>query len=218
MISSNLKKRFFTSAFLLFSIYLAFVNNLFMIFLLMIIGIFSLIEFFNINGKINKKSISRLFFNFIFSIFIFILFTVFFIFYNSLISKVVIYCLLLTCISSDIGGFIFGKFFKGKKLTKISPNKTVSGAIGSVILSCGVFSILVFVIFGIFSLNIILIGAVTSIACQLGDLFFSFLKRKAKLKDTGAFLPGHGGVLDRIDGILLGLPIGFLILFLIYQQ
>ena len=205
MISSNLKKRFFTSAFLLFSIYLAFVNNLFMIFLLMIIGIFSLIEFFNINGKINKKSISRLFFNFIFSIFIFILFTVFFIFYNSLISKVVIYCLLLTCISSDIGGFIFGKFFKGKKLTKISPNKTVSGAIGSVILSCGVFSILVFVIFGIFSLNIILIGAVTSIACQLGDLFFSFLKRKAKLKDTGAFLPGHGGVLDRIDGILLGL-------------
>ena len=166
MISSNLKKRFFTSAFLLFSIYLAFVNNLFMIFLLMIIGIFSLIEFFNINGKINKKSISRLFFNFIFLIFIFILFTVFFIFYNSLISKVVIYCLLLTCISSDIGGFIFGKFFKGKKLTKISPNKTVSGAIGSVILSCGVFSILVFVIFGIFSLNIILIGAVTSIACH----------------------------------------------------
>ena len=63
---------------------------------------------------------------------------------------------------------------------------------------------------------IIIIGCITSISCQLGDLFFSFLKRKSSLKDTGNFLPGHGGVLDRIDSILIGLPIGFLTLLIIY--
>ena len=67
-----------------------------------------------------------------------------------------------------------------------------------------------------FDPNIIIIGLVTSISCQAGDLFFSFLKRKSMLKDTGNFLPGHGGVLDRIDGILVGMPIGFLTLLIIY--
>ena len=57
---------------------------------------------------------------------------------------------------------------------------------------------------------------ITSISCQLGDLFFSYLKRKAKVKDSGNFLPGHGGVLDRLDGILLGIPFGFLTLTLIF--
>ena len=63
---------------------------------------------------------------------------------------------------------------------------------------------------------IVIIGLITSISCQIGDLFFSFLKRKSSLKDTGNFLPGHGGVLDRIDGILIGMPIGFLTLLIIY--
>ena len=63
---------------------------------------------------------------------------------------------------------------------------------------------------------ILIIGIITSIGCQIGDLFFSFLKRKSSLKDTGNFLPGHGGVLDRIDGILVGMPIGFLTLLIIY--
>ena len=67
-----------------------------------------------------------------------------------------------------------------------------------------------------FDPNIIIIGLVTSISCQTGDLFFSFLKRKSLIKDTGNFLPGHGGVLDRIDGILVGMPIGFLTLLIIY--
>ena len=66
------------------------------------------------------------------------------------------------------------------------------------------------------NLKIIIIASLTSVATQLGDLFFSLLKRKAKIKDTGNFLPGHGGVLDRIDGILLGIPIGFISLVIFY--
>ena len=70
---------------------------------------------------------------------------------------------------------------------------------------------------GSFKFYSILLGIIISISCQLGDLFFSFLKRKAKIKDTGNFLPGHGGVLDRVDGILLGLPVGFVSLILLFQ-
>ena len=67
-----------------------------------------------------------------------------------------------------------------------------------------------------FTINVIVISLLTSVSCQLGDLIFSFLKRKAKIKDTGNFFPGHGGVLDRIDGILLGTPLGFILFILIY--
>tara|TARA_Y100000768_G_C23905489_1_gene647344 strand:- start:411 stop:779 length:369 start_codon:yes stop_codon:yes gene_type:complete len=122
----------------------------------------------------------------------------------------------LCCISSDIGGFIFGKIFKGKKLTKISPKKTVSGAIGSLVLGV----ITVFLLFNFFLKEFyiqgILIGLITSLACQIGDLFFSFLKRKAKLKDTSNFLPGHGGILDRLDGIYFGIPIGMISITLLF--
>ena len=110
----------------------------------------------------------------------------------------------------------FWKIFKGPKLSKISPNKTVSGAFGSLIFST------IFIVFIIYYLTqsfepfIIGVGLITSTSCQIGDLFFSFLKRKSALKDTGNFLPGHGGVLDRIDGILLGLPVGLLSLLIIY--
>ena len=133
-----------------------------------------------------------------------------------LILKILFFIILTTCIVSDIGGFVFGKFFKGPKLTKISPNKTISGSIGSVIFS------IIFILSSIYFLNknfdlsIIVVGFITSLACQIGDLFFSFLKRKSFLKDSGNFLPGHGGILDRIDGILLGMPAGFLTLLMIY--
>ena len=103
----------------------------------------------------------------------------------------------------------FCKLFKGPKLIKISPNKTYSGAIGSII-SSGIFSFCNIYFCRKFNLKILLIGIITSLASQFGDLFFSYIKRKAKIKDTGNFLPGHGGVLDRLDGILFGLPIGFL--------
>ena len=78
------------------------------------------------------------------------------------------------------------------------------------------FSSLIFFFTNNINLTIILIGIITSVACQIGDLFFSFLKRKAKIKDTGNFLPGHGGILDRLDGILLGVPLGFFSLTILY--
>ena len=115
--------------------------------------------------------------------------------------------LISVCVCSDIGGFIFGKIFKGQKLTKISPRKTVSGSLGSFILPLGLVPFFYyFVGFDIFELLFILI--IVSFFCQTGDIFISYLKRKAKLKDTGRFLPGHGGMLDRIDGILFAIPLG----------
>ena len=81
---------------------------------------------------------------------------------------------------------------------------------GSIIFTISIFSISIFYITNSLNLKILLYATITSLSCQIGDLFFSFLKRKAKVKDTGNFFPGHGGVLDRIDGILLGVPIGFI--------
>ena len=112
------------------------------------------------------------------------------------------------CIFSDIGGYVIGKTIGGKKLTKISPKKTISGSIGSF---C--FSIVPFLLFYNFdqseysySFNNFLLCLEISLVCQLGDIFVSYIKRKAKVKDTGNFLPGHGGLLDRIDGIIFVIP------------
>ena len=119
----------------------------------------------------------------------------------------------LICICSDIGGFVFGKTFGGKKLTKISPNKTISGTIGS--FSFSIFTPILFYNFDqyeySFSINNILFCLLISLVCQLGDLFISYLKRKAKIKDTGFILPGHGGLLDRVDGIIFAVPFAYLL-------
>ena len=130
--------------------------------------------------------------------------------------KIILFILLLGCIASDIGGYIFGNLFKGVKLTKISPNKTISGSAGSLFLTIVTMTSLIFLITKSVSLNLIALSILTSIYCQLGDLFFSYLKRKAKIKDTGNFFPGHGGVLDRIDGILLAIPLGLITTLLIF--
>ena len=117
------------------------------------------------------------------------------------------------CIFSDVGGLFFGKIFKGKKLTKISPNKTISGSIGSFILSIILAPFFYYFFQEDFNslFNLTTLAIIVSFSCQLGDLFISFLKRKAKVKNTGDMLPGHGGVLDRIDGILFAVPIGIFI-------
>ena len=118
---------------------------------------------------------------------------------------------LAICIFSDVGGYIVGKSIKGPKLTKISPNKTISGSIGSVLFSFIPLIILNYFLPDNFLLsksNIIFCFEIT-VVCQLGDLFISFFKRKAKVKDTGKILPGHGGLLDRIDGIIFALPYAY---------
>jgi len=132
--------------------------------------------------------------------------------------------IILICIFTDIGGYVFGKVFKGPKLTKISPNKTYSGLLGSFI-----FPVIVSLIYnkyytltgtyfssklpGVnFELNFLFFILFISMISQLGDLIISFFKRKAKVKDTGNLLPGHGGLLDRIDGLIFVIPILYLTL------
>ena len=135
-----------------------------------------------------------------------------FIFFSNFVQlKIILYILLLGCVASDIGGYIFGKIIKGPKLTKISPNKTISGSIGSFI-----FSLILTPFFYKFFLSydlliFIILTMFVSFASQVGDLLVSLIKRKAKVKDTSDLLPGHGGILDRIDGILVALPIGLFI-------
>ena len=124
--------------------------------------------------------------------------------------------IILICIFTDIGGYVFGKTFKGPKLTKISPNKTIAGAIGSIIFSIFLITLLTLDMTKNFNVNFLVVGAITSIGCQIGDLFFSLLKRKSNLKDTGKYLPGHGGILDRVDGILLGVPLGVISLITLF--
>ena len=212
MITNNLKKRILTSFFLLLLILIIFKYDFVLIYSLIILGVLSIIEFNGITNIIFKNKIIKMFINYFFIIYIFLFCYLLFFFSNFIGLKILLYILLIGCVSSDIGGYISGKLFKGPRLTKISPKKTYTGALGSIILSTFSISVLFFFLINNLNFKIILIGVMTSISCQFGDLFFSYLKRKAKIKDTGNFLPGHGGVLDRVDGILLGIPVGFLTL------
>ena len=206
-------KRVITSLVLLFIIYISIQNSLILFLLLMAISYLSLTEF----NLILKKIYKNLFFNYFFSyllsviyIFIFILSIWFYLTPLTNPNIVSVIFLLLICISTDIGGFVFGNIIGGKKLTKVSPNKTYSGIVGSFI-----FSIIIGYLFRnyyneilIIKSNILILIILISSISQFGDLMISFLKRKAKIKDSGSILPGHGGILDRIDGMLLALPIG----------
>ena len=126
--------------------------------------------------------------------------------------KVYLLYSILVAIMSDIGGLVFGKAFKGKKLIKISPNKTISGSIGSFIFSLLLIPFFYEELIKYDFLILVLITIIISLTSQLGDLFISSLKRKAKVKDTSDILPGHGGILDRIDGIIFAIPVGLLLL------
>ena len=134
----------------------------------------------------------------------------------------IIILILIICISTDVGGYTFGKLFKGRKLTKISPNKTYSGMIGSFFLSI-IFSSIYLDYYNIYIIarteiisffDFIFIIVVSSIS-QMGDIFVSYFKRKSKIKNTGKIIPGHGGILDRIDGMIFVFPSTYLILNLI---
>tara|TARA_Y100000590_G_scaffold267785_1_gene300715 strand:+ start:157 stop:801 length:645 start_codon:yes stop_codon:yes gene_type:complete len=122
-------------------------------------------------------------------------------------------------ISSDIGGYVFGKIFKGKKLTKISPNKTVSGLFGSYLLSIICLFIYQYQFGNIFvegqqlNIKIFLITIVFSTVAQAGDLTISYFKRLEKIKDTGKILPGHGGILDRIDGLMFVIILAYFLYY-----
>ena len=215
MISIDLKKRILTSLILLSLILLIFNSNMILIYFLIISGVLSILEFIQLTKKIVLNKLFLFLLNIFFIFYIFIFTYIFFFFSNIPGLKIILFILLMGCIASDIGGYIFGKTFKGPKLTKISPKKTYSGAAGSIIFTLILMCLLFLNFIQPFSYKIILVGIMTSIFCQIGDLFFSLLKRKANLKDTGKILPGHGGILDRLDGIFFGLPIGFLTLIIL---
>ena len=216
MKKNNLKKRIFTSLVLIFFIFLIFNSLYLMTSSLLILGILSILEFFNLSKKIFNKKIYLFLSNLLFIICISIFSFFFFLLYNFQQSKFILAVLLIGFVASDIGGYMLGKILKGPKLTKISPNKTFSGAIGSFILSCTLFSSLIYYETKVFNFKIVIIGLMISLFCQIGDLFFSYLKRKADIKDTGNLLPGHGGLLDRLDGIFFGIPLGFVTLILLF--
>ncbi len=216
MTFSNLKKRIFTSILLFVLIISIFIFDYILIFSLIVIGVLSILEFMNLIKKIKFRDYTTFFLNFFFITYIFVFCTFFYIFTQLPHLEILLFVTLLGCIASDIGGFVIGKIFKGPRLTKISPNKTISGAFGSVLLTILTFMTLLYYYTNIISINVFIVGLVTSVACQLGDLLFSFLKRKAKIKDTGNFLPGHGGFLDRLDGIFFGTPVGLITFILAF--
>ena len=216
MIEKNLIKRIITSLILLFVLLSMFLSSTMMILSSIIISSITYYEFNRLFYKIFKKKIFKIIFSGIVLLYLFIfVFIIFFIESSSNLEsnyKLFLFYSILVSINSDIGGFIIGKFFKGKKLTKISPNKTISGSAGGFMFS--LLTVLVFYKdFYFMNINFLIVATlIISFVSQTGDLIISYLKRLAKLKDTGTILPGHGGFLDRIDGILFAVPIGLLLL------
>ena len=215
--SIELKKRIITSILLLSLLFVMFSYSYILIISTIIIGLISWIEFYALISKIVKKNDSKskiLRFLYKSLSLLYLSGLVFFIISAKLINLnlylVFIYSLLIA-ILSDIGGLVVGKIFKGKKLTKISPNKTISGSLGSFIFSLFLIPFFLGHFYDYNILIIILFTIIISFASQLGDLLISLLKRKAKVKNTSDLLPGHGGVLDRIDGIIFAIPVGLLI-------
>ena len=220
--SKNLVKRVFTSLVLILILFVCLNFNKYLWLLLIITAsIICFFEFNNIAKKIWKRKKTIIYLsNILSSIFlIFVIFSSYELYTSG--SKLDIIFILLVCIFSDIGGYVVGKLAGGKKLTKISPKKTISGSIGSFIFS--LLPIIIFLILHEYTkdasykmqfsfINIIFLTLFLSFVCQVGDLIISYFKRKAKIKDTGSLLPGHGGLLDRIDGLIFVLPISMIVL------
>mgnify|MGYP001327827346 CR=1 FL=1 len=210
MINKELQKRILSSTILIpVSFFFIIEGSLTFIFFISLIFLLTSFEWFRMTKDKDLLRIFGLFF----------LFLSFFstIYLRQYIGLNFFLFLIIICIFTDTGGYIFGKTFKGPKLTKISPKKTYSGVIGS-FLSSLLFGIIYIKYLGqkskilletdpIFIISLIIF---ISLVSQIGDLIISYFKRKAKLKDTGKILPGHGGFLDRIDGIILVMPITYL--------
>ena len=206
----ELINRILTSLFLLpVLIYCTYLSGFYLVFFLVIIYFLAFYEIYK-----NTK-------NFLFILYSnIILILAFFSFYylrgNTNYSLITLYWILISTFLSDIGGYVFGNIFKGKKLNKISPNKTYSGSIGSFIFSFSSLPFLNFLQFFFIKellidfnqLHFYVLTFGISLVCQSGDLYVSFWKRKIKIKNISNILPGHGGVLDRIDGLIFVLIFG----------
>lgn len=209
---SDLNKRILSSLILISMTLLALYNYYILTILLLLLFIEIYNEIFLILKRIFKKKIKLYFSLFISLAYLLVLIMSTWLILTDSFSQFKLYFLviILICVSSDIGGYVFGKTIGGKKLTKISPNKTYSGSIGSYFLSI-IFTFLIFNNY--FSSEFIVLYSITiSTISQIGDLMISNLKRKAKIKDTGNLIPGHGGLLDRFDGLIFAIPSGLIIL------
>ena len=210
MINKELQKRILSSIVLIpVSFFFIFQGSLTFIFFLSLIFLASSLEWFKMTKNKDILRILGLFFLF------FSFFTT--VYLRQYIGLNFFLFLIIVCIFTDTGGYIFGKIFKGPRLTKISPKKTYSGVVGGFLISL-LFGLIYIKYLGKKSrilletdpIFIILLILFISLVSQIGDLIISYFKRKAKLKDTGKILPGHGGFLDRIDGIIFVMPITYL--------
>ena len=214
--STETKNRIITSLALFLFIYIAvFINSYITIIVLIIISFICLSEFIKLTNKVYRKKNEALANLILILSFFYVTVFAGVTYYFIYIDNVYFVYILLICAFSDIGGYVFGKIFKGKKLTDISPNKTISGSLGSLLFSLVpyflfkiifIFSEIEFINFVTDNISNILICIYLSLICQMGDLFISYFKRLADVKDTGKILPGHGGLLDRIDGIVFAIP------------
>ena len=219
MINNELQKRILSSIILIpVAIFFIFQGPVFFAFFLSIFFLASSYEWVKMNKKDSFKALG------IFYLFLTCYLTYLFsqnFFFQFLLALVV-------CIFTDLGGYIFGKIFKGPKLTKISPKKTYAGLIGSFILS--IIAALIYIKFALgqvayleihllliendlenLNLYFLIIILFISLISQIGDLIISYFKRSAKIKDTGNLLPGHGGLLDRVDGIIFAIPASYIL-------
>ena len=217
MIKNELQKRILSSLFIIpIAIFFIFQETLFFVFFLSIFFLISSYEWI----KMNKLDVLKI-------IGVFYLFFAFFFAYllREKFTIELFILVLIICIFTDLGGYIFGKIFKGPKLIKISPKKTYAGALGGLILSLVaalIYSKYILTVANTYEnlstwtgipLNKIyfLFIFVISFVSQIGDLIISYFKRLAKVKNTGNLLPGHGGLLDRIDGIIFAIPFSYIL-------
>ena len=192
------------------------INKFFFYVGLLTISSICFFEWININKPYFKKKKNKIKLIYVIGLSYIIIFFIASIVIYTEISKFFLIFIILICAASDVGGYIFGKIIGGIKLTKISPKKTISGSLGSFI-----FSLVPLLLFSykkneILNLDLsfynISFCLIISLSCQCGDLVISYFKRLNKVKDTGKILPGHGGLLDRVDGIIFAVPSALLLL------
>ena len=200
--SKELVKRILSSIILLPLVFYFLTSGSFLLILFIVLCL--IITFYEWN-KISKNKFYKIFG------FIFLLFS-FYTFYHLSIELFLLIYVILICISTDMGGYIFGKIFKGPKLTTISPNKTYAGMFGGYLLSLICLIVITnFIDYSIKTFQLILITILLSTVSQVGDIIVSYFKRQANIKNTSNLIPGHGGLLDRIDGMIFAVPALYLI-------
>ena len=214
---TNLQKRILTSlAALPLAIFFVVKGGYFLSFFLLFIFFVGLHEIFNVFKRVKTKL-------FLLLVLTLSIFSIYYLANDSISSLFLLYFVIGISVSSDVGGYVFGKIFKWKKLSKISPKKTISGVFGSYF--CSFICVIAFnelsgssthgfLVSNLTIIPEVLLTIIFSTVAQAGDLVISYFKRLEKINDTGKILPGHGGIFDRIDGLMFVSILAFaLVLF-----